>query len=155
MADFFDINFNQLVEERIPPRMRRPRVLAFAKALSMEVSRQHNQFRVNRKSNLYRLAITPQVCYLERMLNDRYDYTNRRIYIGDGNDQPPTYIYQSAEQKPLYLGSQTIYTGGESGELKDDFIVNVPAVIVFEDAEMVALINVYKLAGTKFKIQRF
>ncbi len=161
MSDFYDIDFNALMEERIPPRMRQPRLLAFAHALSAEVNRQYQLFRLNRKANLYNLGITPQVCYLEKLLNDRYDFTQRRIYITDGIDYPPTYLYQDAEEKPLYLFQESeaqpvhLYTEGESGELTDDFIVWVPVEVDFEEKEMISLVKVYKLAGTKFKIQRF
>lgn len=162
MSDtFFNIDFNKLVAERIPLRMRQPRLLAFVAALSGEVAKQYQQFVRNRQANLYGINITPQVCYLEKFLNDRYDFTQRRIYITDGIDYPPTYLYQEEELKPLYLYQESEnqpvywYTEGESGELKDDFIVWVPVTIDFQEPEMISLIKIYKLAGTKFKIQRF
>lgn len=97
--------------------------------------------------------------YLEKLLNDRYDFTLRRIYIDDGVDKPPFYIFQPAELKPKYIRQRSenvpkrIYTGGESGSLTDDFIVFTPAGLVFETPEMTSLVKAYKLAGTKFKIQ--
>lgn len=161
MPDFFDINFNNLVQERIPPRLRTTRMLAFAAVLSAEINRQYQLFRLNRKSDLYQLIITPQVCYLERLLNDRYDFTQRRIFLTDGIDHPPTYLYQDEEVKPMYMNQVSeddpvyLYTDGESGDMKDDFIIWVPKDISFEENEMIGLVKVYKLAGTKFKIQRF
>lgn len=158
---FFNIDFNKLVAERIPPRMRRPRLLAFVMALSGEVTKQYQQFVRNRKSNLYGLGITPQKCYLEKLLNDRYDFTQRRIYITDGLDFPPTYLYMEEELKPLHMYQEIesrpvyLYTEGESGEMKDDFIIWVPVNIDFQEPEMISLVKIYKLAGTKFKIQRF
>jgi len=107
------------------------------------------------------MSVTPQVCFLEKLLNDRYDYTNRGIYIIDGKDFAPLYIYRRDELKPVYISKRAenkpkyIYTRGESGVIKDDFIVMVPMPVVFDMAEMASLIRVYKLAGTKFKIQRF
>lgn len=114
-----------------------------------------------RKQKLYELSITPQKPYLEMLLNDKYDFTLRRIYIEDGIDKPAPYIYQRAEVKPMYIRKRseampkTIYTRGESGDLKDDFVVFVPMDVVFEFEEMGSLIKIYKLAGVKFKIQRF
>lgn len=161
MSEFYNIQFNDLVAERIPPRLRQPRLLAFVSALSGEVNREYQLFRLNRQSNLYKLVITPQVCYLEKLLNDRYDFTQRRIYIKDGNDKPPTYVYRDDELKPLPLYQDLenlpvyLYTDGESGDMSDDFVVWVPVSIDFEEAEMSSLVKAYKLAGTKFKIQRF
>lgn len=150
----FDIDFKKLLRWMIPIRLRMPRVLSFLNSFKNEVTKTYLLFKSNRGANLYRIAITPQVCLLERLLNDRYDFTQRRIYIDDGIDYPPTYIYRTDELKPIYLGTQIIYTAGESGNLKDDFVIYVPSDISFEDAEMSSLVKAYKLAGTKFKIQR-
>ena len=114
-----------------------------------------------RTAKLYHLLITPQKCYLEKLLNDRYDFTLRRIYIDDGIDKTPPYLYQHAELKPKYIRQASeatpvwFYTSGESGSYRDDFIIYAPLALTFADLEMSSLVKVYKLAGTKFKIQRF
>ena len=113
-----------------------------------------------RNAKNYELKITPQVCYMQKLLNDRFDFINRRIIIVDGLDKPPTFIYKVAEIKPvfIYLNSQSlphfIYTSGESSDIHDDFIIQIPMVINFDAAEMISLTKVFKLAGAKFKIQR-
>jgi hypothetical protein len=151
----YDIDFGRMVRWNLRRKKRLPRTLAFLNAMAQPVVIIYQEFLKYREAKLYQLMITPQKCWLERLLNDRYDFTQRRIYIDDGVDQPPTYIYQSTELKPLYLGSKIIYSGGESGDLKDDFVVFVPLDLVFENAEMTSLVKQFKLAGTKFKIQRF
>ena len=114
-----------------------------------------------RKAKLYQLLITPQVCYLEKMLNDRFDFTNRGIFIDDAKDKAPLYIFRRDELKPKYIYRRIenkpvyIYTRGESGTIKDDFIVFVPIQLRVNRPEMISLIKQYKLAGTKFKIQTF
>lgn len=157
----YDIDFRKVVRWNLRRKKRKPRILALLNAMAKPVTLIHQDFLKYRKAKLYQLMITPQKCWLERLLNDRYDFTQRRIYIDDGVDHPPTYIYQDAELKPLFLRQAqedkpvTIYTSGESGDLKDDFVIYVPVDIDFEDAEMTSLVKAYKLAGTKFKIQRF
>jgi len=158
----YDIDFGKVVRENLRRKKRKPRIMALLNALAKPVVLIHQDFLRYRQAKIYQLLITPQKCYLERLLNDRYDFTQRRIYIKDGIDKPPTFIYQSAELKPLYIYNRSegkpkkyIYTAGESGDLKDDFIVFVPMDISFESAEMVSLIKGFKLAGTKFKIQKF
>lgn len=155
MSDFFDIDMNKLVAERIPVRLRMPRVMAFVRSASSELNKEYQAFRTNRLNNLYRLDITPQVCFLEKMLNDAYDFTQRRIYITDGLDRPVTFIFLEVELKPVFIGSKYIYTAGETSQMADDFIIYVPMDISFEEAEMVGKVKAYKLAGTRFKIQRF
>jgi hypothetical protein len=158
----YDINFGKAVRWNIRRKKRKPKILALLNAMAKPIALIHRDFLKYRKAKLYQLMITPQKCYLERLLNDRYDFTQRRIYIDDGIDHPPTFIYRSTELKPLYIYRSSenkpkkyIYTRGESGDLKDDFIVFVPLDISFESAEMISLIKQFKLAGTKFKIQRF
>jgi len=150
----YDINFDVLKSNLVPERLHRTRLLLFLKFIVSGVVFLYQDLLRFRKQKLYELMITPQVCYLERLLNDRYDFTQRRIFITDGIDKPPFYIFQEAELKPKYLGKATIYTAGESGVLQDDFIIYVPFALAFEEAEMRSLAKVYKLAGTQFKIQR-
>jgi hypothetical protein len=102
------------------------------------------------------------VCYLTRLLNDRYDYTRRRITVVDSIDKDPVYIYRRDELKPRYIFKKTenrpkfIYTYGESGLIRDDFIIKIPVALFLaglNTRELSSLVNVYKLAGTKFRIQ--
>lgn len=153
--NIYDIDFGKVVRWNLRRKKRKPRILALLNAMAKPIVLLYQDFLKYRKAKLYQLMITPQKCWLERLLNDRYDFTQRRIYIDDGVDYPPVYIYQHDELKPIYLGTKTIYTSGESGDLKDDFVIYVPIDLVFEDAEMTGLVKAYKLAGTKFKIQRF
>ena len=155
------IDWSKLVRQQTPLPLRSFLWLSFMNVLLYPVAQLHQVFFGFRKAKLYELFISPQVCYLERLLNDKYDYTLRRIYIRDGISKPPTYIYQHAELKPVFLFKKIeekpkfIYTGGESGDLQDDFIIWVPLSINFQLLEMISLVRKFKLLGTKFKIQRF
>lgn len=160
--NIYDINYQKLIKWLTPVPLRGVKFLSLMGVMVFPLVSLYQAFLLYRKAKIYQLMITPQKCYLERLLNDRYDFTNRRIYIDDGVDKPPTFIYQNAELKPLYIYNRSegqpqkyIYTGGESGDLKDDFTVFVPLAISFESAEMISLIKGFKLAGTKFKIQKF
>src|SRR5205085_605358 len=80
----------------------------------------HAQFLKYRDAKNYQLIISPQVCYLERMLNDRFDSSLRRIKIDDAVWHLPWFLYQEDELKPqaLFLESENkpkaLYTEGES-----------------------------------------
>ncbi|RYZ24637.1 MAG: hypothetical protein EOP49_45735 [Sphingobacteriales bacterium] len=155
----FNIDYDKLIAWLVPRRIRKVRLHRYLRIVVSGVNFLYQDFRRFRKAKLYELMITPQVCYLERMLNDRYDFTQRRIVIVDSQDKPPFYIYQHAELKPKFISRTTenkpkfIYTAGESGLLQDDFVVLVPAAVSFNANEMRSLVKRYKLAGTRFKIQ--
>lgn len=155
------IDWKRFIRWCTPHFMRKAQWLSFLGVIMKPIADVHGYFNAYRAQKKYQLMITPQKCYLERMLNDRFDNRLRRIYIDDGIDRPPFYLFQEAELKPKYLYRTSenqpkyLYTSGESGDLRDDFVIYVPASLVFEDAEMSSLVKIYKLAGTKFKIQRF
>jgi hypothetical protein len=153
MEKVFNIDFNTLVRWLVPVPLRRAAMLAWLQALVWPVVQLYQAFRKNRTANLYRLSITPQVCYLEKMLNDRFDPQDRRIYIDDAIDRPPIPLFLDVEEKPVYLGTRPLYRDNEFGINLDDFIVYVHKDIAFEVNEMRSLLLLYKLAGTRFSIQ--
>lgn len=138
--------------------LRKPKMLAWISVCASPVTFVYNNLLRFRTVTLYRLSITPQVCYLQRLLNDQYDFISRGIIIVDSDQTDPIYIYVDIEDKDvaLYLDSEsdpiTLFTDGEAGDLKDDFIVIVPLRVSFNVNEMTSLINNYKLASKQFKI---
>lgn len=159
LSNIYDINFSKLVKWRVPAPIRKVFLLTWLGVLVTPIAKLHQLFLMFRKAKLYQLKITPQVCYLEMMLNDAFDFTLRRIRIVDAIWFPATYIFQEAELKsvPLFTDAENmpviIYTDSESGNFKDDFIVLVPVGLIFNEEEMKGKINSYKLAGTKYTIQ--
>ena len=149
----YDIDHNKLIIWLTPNRLRNTRLLAFFQVICYSIIVLYQNFVRYKTAKEYQLLISPQVCYLQRLLNDRYDYAQRRIIVADADDKAPLVIFTPAELKPVYLGSQFIYTNGEAGSIKDDFVVKVPGAINFENAEMISLIKTYRLAGMKPKIQ--
>lgn len=151
----YDIDYNKLVIWLLPNEVRQPRIVNWFQTLIRPVVTLYQDFKLFREAKLYQLTITPQVCYLEKLLNDRYDFIQRRIVIEDSVDKDLSYVYLEAELKPMYLGSKFIYTNGETGILSNDFIIKVPLdlKLTFEEPEMLSLVKAYKLAGMVAKIQ--
>lgn len=114
-----------------------------------------------RKATVYRLKITPQVCSMEKALNDQWDFQLRRIYITDGVELQPMILYRKEEAKKQVLNRKTegdpkvLYTKSESAVYGVDFIVNVPLFLQFDAAEMTAFIEQIKLATKTFRIQLY
>jgi len=163
MVDKYDKLYNlvpnKLVTWNVPLSKRKPKILARLNACLTSIMFTYSLLLQFRKVKNYQLLITPQVCYLEKLLNDKYDYTLRRIRIGDPVYYDPIYIFIESEAKPVYLpivNEQSplwLYTDGETGLIKDDFIVFVPLALSFDEKEMRAVIDSYRLAGKKYKIE--
>lgn len=160
MSKFFEINYNRLVRLLTPFLLRHPLFLAFLDACMNSIDLIYGLFGRNRSANMYQLGITPQICYLEKALNDRFDFSDRRIYIGDGvyydmkylfteNEVLDEYLFTEGEDKDWYL-----YTSDETGTENADFIVFVPQSLRYNDAEMRAIIDLYKLASKTYTITK-
>lgn len=107
---------------------------------------------------------TGQVIYLEHLLNDEFDTTQRRIYIADGqaNVLPP-FLFNKIEERPVYIHNKSenqnkfyLYNKSEYFTTAD-FIVFVPNAILTASlvVEMERAVNYYKQAGKTFGIQGF
>ncbi len=156
---YFNINYIRLIQQLLPVVFRKELIMAFLRVLTSPISRLHNLFMQNRSANIYHLGITGQICYLEKVLNDRFDSSQRRIYISNGNFFDQVYIFTQDEELDIFIdgeGGEDLYlfTEQESGSESVDFIVNVPLDLQYNDAEMKAIIDMYKLASKTYKIDK-
>jgi len=110
---------------------------------------------------LYKMQHNCQVIYLEKMLNEYFEIftynpnshiATRQIYIIDAPTVAPTYIYQSEENKPVYLGTE--YLDRESTTTYQ-FIIKIPVSINFNEIQLRALVDYYKLAGKQYIIETY
>lgn len=159
----YSFNFNSLIQLLLPRVHRKPVMTAWLEVLLYPVKQLHDLFIALRDSLLYDARVTGQVNSLEWMLNDKFynDGTLRSIYISDNTGlDNDVLIYQSAEAEPetyLFNTSESaeddtyIFQTGE-GIGGEDFIVNVPDALVFDEEYMKSLINKFKIAGKTYKI---
>lgn len=159
--NIFNIDFDRLIMLFLPEKLHDNIVVAYLRAAVKPLKDIKILFDNNRKENLYRLGITPQVFSLEKMLNDRYDNVLRRIFISNGSFIEPDYIYTRAEQKPKYIYTRAeqkpdyLYQHSEIGYDNVDFYVNIPASLNISESEVDELLEIYKLAGKVHAIKRF
>lgn len=149
---WFNLNISKLTVLLTPTFLRTPRMLAWLRTLHFPLQKAEYNFNQNRNANLYNLAHNGQVCYLRAVLNDRFDNQQRRIKIADGNRFQRQYIYTDGEQKPKFLGVMYLRDDADYGDTGVDFLVIVPAGLQYNDYEMRALIDFYRLAGKRYKI---
>lgn len=155
----FHIDYKKLVQLLLPIRLRRPLILLVLQSLIWPLQMLYGRFTRQRDAHLYRLKITPQVVYLERLLNDKYDILERRIRIVDPQYFDPMYLYQKEENKPVYLHQENenqpvyLYQSGQTPEHAADFTIEIPADITFLEPELRAVVDAYKLAGKIYMIK--
>ena len=159
--NIYTLDIERLAHWLVPERWRQPVTLAWVKSMAVNLTNLFNRFLLYRERKKYDLLITPQVCFLEKALNDKYDFIQRRIYIEDGDDQDPVHLFKRDELKPVYLykrsEDQPVYLRSrtETAEFGVDFIVHVPSDIIFDQAEMRTYLTGYKLTTKTFSIAIF
>ncbi|SNR16547.1 conserved protein of unknown function [Tenacibaculum jejuense] len=151
----YDTDFYKQISLLLPTFKRKSKIINFLKSLIKPLTELYQVFKRYRTETLYKINHNGQVVYLQKVLNDRFDKTQRRIFISDGLFNNPTYVYPHEDQKDIYLNTQYIFNQTEL-EFKDvDFVVVLPSDISVSDEEdirMRSLINYYKLASKTYKI---
>lgn len=151
----FNVDYDRLVILTIPTDLRRLKFSLWVKCLVIPVKMIYSVFMNNRASNLYNLTHNSQVCYLRKVLNDSFDPVLRRITIAEGSRFERKYIYTNAENQPKYLGKIFLRQFSDYADTGFDFRVLVPdgfdlSLVIHQ---MKAIIDYYKLASKRYKIQ--
>ena len=149
---WWNINFNRLAVLLLPTFLRSDTMKAWVYFQLEMIADIHYQWKQFRSANIYKLSHNSQKCYLRAALNDRFDNELRRIRIDDGNAFKRKYIYTDAEEKPKFLGTMFLYDDSDYEDTGVDFIVVVPAGLLYNSYEMKALIDFYRLASKRYKI---
>lgn len=194
------LDWEKLVQLQVPLHLRRKRMVVWLLVLISGVRELYAAFLGYRKASLYSLRITGQTVYLEKALNDRFDFINRGIYIETASpgvafylhnkieSAPKIYLYNHYEASHSYLvGEFAIHAGRRwkaivanpilapgmdpsewidmgprlflrnkaEGLVVQDFIIWVPATLVYNEAELRALVAIYKLAGKRYVIMTY
>ncbi len=158
---WFDINWYKLCGEMLPTKWRDSTTVAFIKVLLKPINQIYYSWYNWRIDNLYKLEHTGQICSLRGSLNDKFDPVQRRIYIGNGQMNPTTYIYTEAEAQDVFTnteseskqGTMYVYTEAETADTGLDFIVYVPFEIVNREIyALTAHIEFYKAGGKRYAI---
>lgn len=152
---WYNLDINKLTALLTPTFLRKERFLAWLRVLHFPLIEIVDKFNFNRNENLYNLAHNGQVCYLRGALNDRFDPSQRRIKITDGNRYKREYIYTDGEQKPRFLGTIYLRDDADYGDTGVDFIVEIPQGLIYNQFEMKYLVDFYKLASKRYKIQEY
>nr|DAP86972.1 MAG TPA: hypothetical protein [Caudoviricetes sp.] len=148
----YNLNIDKLLVLLTPTFLRKPKVVAWLRALAIPLHKLLYEFQQARESDLYNLAHNSQVCYLRKALNDEFDSLLRRIHIEDGKKNARLYIYPRSSNKPLYLGKVYLYQRGDYIDGGVDFIIVLPQGLEYDRYKLEALVNFYKLAGKRWEI---
>lgn len=151
----YKIGYNRLGVLLLPVKMRQKGILALLGAMMKPLSVLHRNFTLFADN-----VITPvnsQVCRLEAMLNDKYDYYDRQIKVVDVLFQEDVFFLHDnipqlvADDKPIHWFDRNVI-----GSSVNDFDIVFPDGYDYSDDEVrqiKQLINNHKLASKKYSLR--
>lgn len=154
----FSEDFKKLSLWLTPHWMRRPNLLIFIQAFTWPLRQIHNRFLMFVTATLYRLNHNGQICYLRAVLNDAFDSTLRRIWIGDFEGIERIYLWPEIDLRDVNLGEvQYLWPDADYADSGIDFTIHLPVDIVTTDPQMAylrSLVDEYKLDSKNYNIVR-
>ncbi|QKX04895.1 hypothetical protein HN014_08175 [Aquimarina sp. TRL1] len=150
-----NIDYDRLLQMLIPTFLRKRKIKAFLSVLIFPIKILKREFLQFKQATIYKITHNGQVVYLQKVLNDHFDRQQRRIYITDGVFYDPTYVYTHQEDKPVYIGTQYLYTSEELALIDVDFLIVVPKDFNLTDDMLTrfhALVKYYKLVSKTYRI---
>ena len=151
----------------LPVELRKPVLRGWIKSAFQAMALLHFSFLNFRASSLYKVRHNSQICYMEAVLNDLFDNSQRRIRIVNTEFREPVYFYEPEENREVFFyepeDNRPVYfreTEDFAGE-GFDFIVCVPPQLqpLTPEVETALLtrmrgqIEYYKLYSKNYDIQ--
>jgi hypothetical protein len=162
----YNFNIQRLVEILLSPRLLVSEIYYFTISILDAVRILIDDLNAFVADVMSRLSYNGQVCHLERLLNDKFDLTNRGIYITDAESIPPLIAYSKEDVlRRIIISDSASFENykviararGQIGSNSNKFIINIPndPAIVARENELIATVKLLKLAGTIFIIKYY
>lgn len=156
---WFKIDYNKLVTLYLPTFLRKEALVSYLQVLIKPIDSLYYLWYNWRIENIYKVEHTGQICSLRGSLNDKFDPEQRRIYIGNGLEREPFYIFTEGENQQVWINTESeediiwLYTDAETRDSGYNFIVWVPQELY--DSQIFGLrahIDFYKTGGKNYTI---
>jgi len=158
MGAVTDIDFDKLILQLLPNRLRKVRFIALLTVFIAPLKALYTRFKTWEAKSIYDIKYQSGcVAHLEKVLNDVFDAVDKRIFIGEGTIPARNYLYLRAEDRPIYLN--TIYLYNENDYLfgSFSFSINVPVALQgnIDEVRLRAVADRYKRDAKNYTIKYF
>lgn len=162
----YSIDFRRFAFLLTPIMFRKKKMIDWLEVLLQPLSELNRLFIKFRNDSVYKVVHNGQVFSLEQVLNDSFDFYDRRIYILDRDYTDFLYIYPAEDDKPIYIyeesENRSVYVYDESAYESPgyEFIVHMPLdskpsteeALKNIETQIKALVNYYKLVSKRYTI---
>lgn len=157
----YDFNLLKLVFDYLPIRLRGSNMLSWLLCLFAPFERLKGEFITFINQTKYNLKITGQVIVLQNYLNDKFDFLQRRIVLGENEVQNLYLFYENEGQTNPNLfflsenNTNPALTFIDEQDLTQnyDFTIQVPQELENLELKIKTLVNAFKLAGKTYNIK--
>lgn len=143
----------------LPIWLRQSVFILFIQAATWPLRKKYNEYVQFANDTLYRLQHNGQVCYLRAVLNDKLDYTDRRILIVDFVGIQGIYFWPDEADRDYNFDNDIFFWPDNMyADSGIDFTVKVPFGLITTEAQMAylkSLVNEYKMAGKNYNIVNY
>lgn len=154
MGNIYDVDIKRLIKLLLPMRWRNAGLLTLIRALTEPIAGLPVEVKNYKAKQEYRMSYNGQVCRLRGLLNDEFDAEERRITIVDAKGDDANrylFVYARGDGQNVLLPRMVRERHSPSLD-KWDFEISVPTELKIEELRIKALINEYKLASKRYKI---
>lgn len=139
----------------IPTPLRKTRFLAWLKVSLSYLHMLAESLKIYRYFLHREITTTPQVIYIERLLNTRFGRSD--IFISEGYGLGPWIWNISPEsgEFDFYFDQQDSFVFNSNDAETISFIVNIPSILHIYAKNIGAIVQKHKLPGKSFIIQIF
>ncbi len=138
----------------IPYRHRQVRFVAWVKVFLSYLTMLKDTLYSWWDETLLDASMTPQVMYLERILNLMFQVTS--IFIDEGYTLGPWIFLDTETPDPeFFMDQDDSYVYNLSDAIIVNFVVNIPSSLSSDTSRIAAIVHKYKLPGKSFIIQIF
>lgn len=162
----YDVEYKKLAVLLLPMCLRQRTLTALLSALVTPVQWLSERFAEYRRLKDIRLEHNGQVCRQRGLLNDQFDPVARRIRVTDNETQNVAVIILRRLLHPVSridgrakagYKALRIYRRGWEATGSVGFVIEIPRELrgTINEQELQAVVNTYKLAGTRYIISYY
>ena len=146
----------KIVRVLTPQRHRKPVFVAWLKVFVSYLEKILHELYQLWQDTRTEAAMTPQIIYIEHLLNTRYGRDPWDILIDDGYYTGP-WIFKIDEPSvpAFYMDQNNSFVWSDADSTTVDFVVRVPEALEMEVPVIAATVSKYKLPGKYFVIQLY
>lgn len=160
--NYYNINFATTGIMLLPTFLRKPMLIAVTTAIMKVLDEQQRE--MHRFLESLEMETLSQTCFLEGLINDNFDFFERRIKVRNAPIDKDYYLFwEEAQNKPVKLMEETapdfepymLSTDGQTGCFNYDFEIVLPVGFTLSPEEtnrLMALIDSHKLSSKRYRI---